>query len=77
MRKEGTPFKGSRDLRKDTMVSSLSFLIVCSIPDLELRTLATQTSQQMQKKKKNTTKICSLVRGTEEETLAKQNTFRQ
>lgn len=53
MRKEGTPFKGSRDLRKDTMVSSLSFLIVCSIPDLELRTLATQTSQQMQKKKKH------------------------
>lgn len=52
MRKEGTPFKGTRDLRKDPMVSSLGFLIVWCIPELELRTLAIQASQQMQRTKK-------------------------
>lgn len=50
VRKESTPFKGSRGPRKDTMVSSLGFLLTLYVPDLELKTLAIQTSQQVQRK---------------------------
>lgn len=75
MRKESTPFKGSWDLRKDTGVSSQGFLIVGYVPDLELKTMATQTSQQVQRKKKAPTKICSLAKEPEKGPLARKNTI--